>query len=138
MEKLIVKLKRTDQKLHFEGVSNLNPELSVPMDFAPYGDGKGYAGLELLLITFSGCVSTALVFLLGRMGRHIADYEVTAEGIRNEQPLYLREILFHVSIKSDDVTEADMQTVLKQAEAISPVWLAIKNNVTVKTTFELA
>ena len=138
MDNLVIKLKRTDQKVHFEGVSNLNPDLSMPMDFAPYGDGKGYAGLEALLISFSGCVSTAIVLLLARLGRHIKDYEVTAEGIRNEQPLYLKEILFHVNIKSDDVTEADMQAVLKQAEVLSPVWLAIKNNVSVKTTFELA
>lgn len=138
MENLVVRMKRTDKKVHFEGISGLNPDILIPMDFAPYGDGKGLAGLEALLISFSGCVSTAIVLLLGRLGKHITDYEVTAEGIRNEQPLYLKEILFHVNVKSNDVTEADMQAVLKQAEAISPVWLAIKNNVAVKTTFELA
>ena len=30
-----------------------------------------------------------------------------------------------------------METVIKQAEAISPVWQAVKNNITVKMSFEL-
>ena len=49
-----------------------------------------------------------------------------AEGERNEQPLTLRKIRFHVMIQSPDATDADMQQVLHQAELISPVWLAIK------------
>lgn len=138
MANLVVKIKRTDSKVHFEGVSEINPSIKIPFDYAPpLGTGCGFAGLELLLMSFAGCVSTTIVFLLGRLGKHISSYAATAEGYRNEHPLSLKEICFHICIESEDVTETDMENVIKQAEAISPVWQALKNNITTKTSFEL-
>ncbi len=138
MENLIVSLKRTDDRVHFECTSALHPAITVPLDYTPpLGSGNGLAGLEALLIAFSGCVSTAVVALLMRLGKHVRDYSASAEGVRTEQPLALREIQLHITVSSDDVTKEDMQTVLQQAEAISPVWIAIKNNVSVQTSFEL-
>ncbi|NLI53164.1 MAG: OsmC family protein [Clostridiales bacterium] len=138
MEPLIVNLKRTDDRVHFECASASHPDLVVPLDYTPpLGSGNGLAGLEALLIAFSGCVSTAIVGLLLRLGRHVLDYSATAEGVRTEQPLTLSEIHFQIAIKSKDVTAEDMRAVLRQAEAISPVWLAIKNNVLVKTSYTL-
>ena len=138
MENLVVEVKRTNQKVHFEGVSDANPDMLIPFDFvSPLGDGNGFAGLELLLMSFAGCVSTAIVFLLGRSGKHITSYTARAEGIRRERPLSLEEIRFHIRIKSEDITSVEMEDAIRQADAISPVWQAVKNNVTVKTTFEL-
>lgn len=138
MANLVVKVKRTGNKLHFEGVSDTNPSIVIPFDYAPpLGNGHGLAGLEILLISFAGCVSTTVVFLLGRLGKHISSYTASAEGIRAEHPLSLKEISFHIYIESEDVTDADIENVMKQAEAISPVWQAVKNNIIVETTFEL-
>lgn len=138
MGNLAVKVTRTDNKVHFEGVSETNPGITIPFDYAPpLGSGSGFAGLELLLMSFAGCVSTTAVFLLGRMGKHISSFSASAEGIRSEHPLSLKEICFHICIESEDVTDKDMETVLKQAEAVSPVWQAVKNNIAVKTSFEL-
>lgn len=138
MANLAVQVTRTDSKVHFKGVSETNPNIEIPFDFAPpLGTGCGFAGLEVLLMSFAGCVSTTLVFLLGRLGKHISSYTASAEGIRNEHPFSLKEICFHICIESEDITDADMENVIKQAESVSPVWQALKNNVTVKTTFEL-
>ena len=138
MENLVVEIKRTNQKVHFESISDANPNICIPFDFTPpIGDGEGFAGLELLLMSFAGCVSTTVVFLLGRMGKHILSYKATVEGVRTERPLSLSEIHFHLQIESEDITSTDMEDVIKQAEAISPVWLAVKNNVTVQTAFKL-
>ena len=138
MANLVVKVKRTDNKVHFEGLSDTNPGIAIPLDYSPpLGNGNGFAGLEILLISFAGCVSTTVVFLLGRLGKHISSYTASAEGIRTEHPLMLKEIRFHICIESEDITDTDMENVIKQAEAISPVWLAVKNNITVETTFEL-
>lgn len=138
MANLVVHIKRTNQKVHFEGVSEANPSTFIPFDYAPpVGDGNGFAGLELLLMSFAGCVSTSVVFLLGRLGKHISSYTATAEGVRRERPLSLSDIHFHIQIESEDITSTDMEAVILQAEAISPVWLAVKNNVTVETTFTL-
>ena len=138
MENIVVDLKRTAGNVHFEVVSADHPQISVPFDFhPPLGTGDGFSGLEALVMTFSGCVSTGVVGLLRRLGRQVSGYSVHAEGERNEQPLTLRKILFHVMIQSPDVTDADMQHVLHQAEMISPVWIAIRGNVEVEATYQL-
>ncbi len=139
MENLLVTITRTDRKVHFEGVSNDNPDIAVPFDFAPpIGEGDGFAGLEMLLMTLAGCISTTLVFLLGRAGKSIASFSATAQGIRSERPLALKEVHMVARLKSDDISASDMETVIGQAEAMAPVWQAVKNNVLVKIDYELS
>lgn len=138
MENIVVELNKIDRKVHFEAVSADHPSLTIPFDYTPpLGTGDGLSGLEALVMTFCGCVSTAIVGLMMRLGKRIDSYSVRAEGVRTEQPLTLSKILFHVMIESDDITPEDMDKVLKQAELISPVWLAIQNNVVVETSYRL-
>ncbi|MDD3831740.1 MAG: OsmC family protein [Clostridia bacterium] len=138
MDNLVVRVKRTDNRVHFECVSDTYPTITIPSDFAPpLGSGQGFAGLEILLISIASCVSTTVVFLLGRLDKHITSYTATAEGVRTERPLTLKEVRLHLSIESEDITDIDMEKVIKQAEAIAPVWQAVKNNVVVEITFEL-
>ena len=138
MENIVIDLKRTSGNVHFEVVSADHPQISVPFDFhPPLGTGDGLSGLEALVMTFSGCVSTGVIGLLRRLGRQVSGYTVHAEGERNEQPLTLRKIRVHVMIQSPDATDADMQQVLHQAELISPVWIAIRGNVEVEATYQL-
>ena len=139
MDNLSVNLKRVGQKVYFETVSDDHPDLSIPFDYVPpLGENNGFAGLEALLMTFCGCVSTAIVALLMRLGKPAADYSVHAEGIRREQPISLSKILFHVTVTGNGISAADMETVLHQAELISPVWLAIKGNVEVETSYTIS
>ena len=139
MDNLSVNLKRVRQKVYFETVSDDHPDLSIPFDYVPpLGENNGFAGLEALLMTFCGCVSTAIVALLMRLGKPAADYSVHAEGIRREQPISLSKILFHVTVTGNGISAADMETVLHQAELISPVWLAIKGNVEVETSYTIS
>ena len=64
----------TNQKVQFVGVSMSNPDRPIAFDYLPpLGDGQGYRGLELLLMSFTGCVSTAIVYLLRKMGRTIQE-----------------------------------------------------------------
>lgn len=138
MADLNVEITRTNQKVHFEGVSDANPERRIPFDFAlPLGDGNGFAGLELLLMSFAGCVSTTVVFLLGRMGKKVGAYQASAQGVRREQPLSLAKINLHLQLEVEQGTDAEMEAVLKQAEALSPVWQAVKNNIAVTVTYTL-
>lgn len=138
MADLVVEIKRTNSKVHFEGVSKANPDIVIPFDFAPpLGDGNGFAGLELILMSFAGCVSTTVVYLLTSSGKQILSYTARAEGIRKERPLSLSRIIFHMDIQSSDITGEDMENAIKQAEVISPVWQAVKNNIAVETTFEI-
>jgi len=138
MDNLSVNLKRIGQKVHFEAVSDGHPDLSIPFDYVPpLGEDTGLTGLEALLMSFCGCVSTAIVALFMRLGKPAKEYSVHAEGVRREQPISLSKILFHVCVAGDGISNSDMEAVLHQAELISPVWLAIKGNVEVETSFEI-
>ena len=138
MEHIVVNLERTSGNVHFEAVSADHPELTIPFDYTPpLGSGDGLSGLEALVMTFSGCVSTAIIALSHRLGKHIGSYAVKATGERAEQPLSLQKIFFHIELTSRDITADDMDWVLRQAEAISPVWLAIEGNVAVETSYRI-
>ena len=77
----------TNERVQFSGISKSNPNRPIAFDYTPpIGDGEGYNGLELLLMSFAGCSSTAIVYLLRKMGKHVAGFEVHAKGLRREQP----------------------------------------------------
>jgi len=120
------------------GISRKRPDSPVTMDFIPpIGDGEGFAGLELLLISFCGCVSTAIVGLLRKTRKNIISYEGTAEGIISENPMSLTKIIFEARVKSDNINAEDMEKILNVASNISPVWLAVKNNVEVTAKYNI-
>lgn len=138
MENLYVETKLVNQKVRFKAVSRANPDHPVALDYVPpIGDGQGFAGLELLLVSFCGCVSTALVALLRKAGKSILSYECSAVGIRQENPLSLKKIKLEVRVQSENIEAVDMDKVLSVAAVISPVWLAIKDNVEVETEYKV-
>ncbi len=103
------------------GTSTTNPERPVQFDYTPpLGTGDGYAGIELLTMSFAGCVSTAVVGLLKRRGKNVRSYEMRIKGIKHEEPLFLEAIEFTWWFVSDDTSEDDMRQILAIAEQISP------------------
>lgn len=131
MEQVRVSMELVNEKLRFLGTSEDNPSRTVSMDYAPpLGDGEGFLGLELMLISFAGCVSTAIVFILRRMGKTVSGYRMRAVGTRREAPLSLEAIDFEIEVDSPDI-ENELEAAVLRAEQISPVWLAIKGNVRV-------
>ncbi|OQB12592.1 MAG: OsmC-like protein [Firmicutes bacterium ADurb.Bin193] len=133
MAPLEISLELTDQKVGFRSISKTNPDTPVMIDYSPpLGDGQGFLGLELLVMSFAGCVSTGIVAILRRMGKSIAGYRMSAAGIRRENPLSLEKIRFEVMLEAAGVSEEELQNAVRKAEEISPVWLAVKNNVEVE------
>ena len=138
MENLYVDFNLINQKVQFNVVSRSKQNYPVKVDFAPpIGDNDGLTGIEALIISFCGCVSTAVVALLRRGGKNIITYEGTATGIRRENPLSLEKIIFEVRVKSDNTTTEDMDKILAIAANIAPVWMAIKNNVEVECEYKI-
>ena len=133
-----VQMELVNQKVKFTGVSKTNPNKPVTIDYVPpLGDGEGFLGLELLAMSFAGCVSTAIVGLLRRMNKNLFAYKMDVAGIKNEQPLSLQKINFAVTIESNDINEDEIQNTIKTAEQISPVWIAIRNNVEVDWEYKI-
>ena len=130
----------TNQKVQFIGTSKSNPDLSITFDYKPpIGDGQGYNGLELLLMSLSGCSATAVVFLLRKMGKTVSGFEVNARGIRREQPpIQFEKIFLEFILNSNDTKAADIQKAIQLAEkSVCPVWQMIKNNVEVVPEYKI-
>jgi len=130
----------TNQRVQFAGVSKSNPERPIAFDYkAPLGDGQGYNGLELLLMSFAGCSGTAIVYLLRKMRKDISGMKVNAKGLRRDQPpIKFEKIFLEFILNSKDTKDADIQKAIQLAEeSICPVWQMIKNNVEVVTEYKI-
>jgi putative redox protein len=130
----------TNPKVQFTGISNANPDRPVAFDYKPpIGDGEGYNGLELLLMSFAGCSGTAIAFLLRKMGKEVSGLTVHAKGMRREQPpIKFEKIFLEFILDSKDAREADIQRAIRLAEeSVCPVWQMIKNNVEVATEYKI-
>jgi len=130
----------TNQKVQFTGVSKCNPERPVVFDYkAPLGDGQGYNGLELLLMSFAGCSGTAIVYLLRKMRKDISGMKVNAKGLRRDQPpIKFEKIFLEFILNSKDTKDDDIQKAIQLAEeSVCPVWQMIKNNVEVVTEYKI-
>jgi len=135
-----VTVRLTNPKVQFVGVSVANPDQPITFDYKPpLGDGAGYNGLELLLMSLGGCSATAVVYLLRKMGKTVSGLEVQAKGIRSEQPpLKFEKIFIEFILTSEDTREADIQRAIQLAEqSVCPVWQMIKNNVEVVAEYKI-
>jgi putative redox protein len=130
----------TKQKVQFTGVSKANPDRPVAFDYkAPLGDGQGYNGLELLLMSFAGCSGTAIVYLLRKMRKDISGMKVNAKGLRRDQPpIKFEKIFLEFILNSKDTKDVDIEKAIQIAEeSVCPVWQMIKDNVEVVTEYKI-
>jgi len=125
-------LKLINNKLHFEGHVDGNTNLSI--DYTPpLGDNLGYTSLELLLLSLSSCIGSAVLTFLRKMQKNIGSFEIQSRGFRKDQhPTGFKSIILEIKISSPDVTIADMDKVIHLAEeTYCPVWAMLKGNVEV-------
>ena len=121
----------TNDKVQFTGISKSNPSRPITFDFKPpIGDGQGYNGLELLLMSLAGCSATTVLYLLRNMGKKISGFQVSAKGLRRDQPpIKFDKIFLKFLLISEDTADADIQKAIQLAEkSYCPVWQMIKNN----------
>ncbi len=132
-KELKTSIKLINDKLHYSGVVEGNKPISIDY-IPPLGDNLGYTSLELLLLSLSSCIgSTVLIFLRG-MKKKITACEVNSKGIRKEEhPTGFKKIFVEINITSSDVTENDIEGILKMSEEkYCPVWSMIKSNVEIE------
>jgi len=135
-----VAVRLINQKVKFTGVSKANPDQPITFDYKPpMGDGEGFNGLELLLMSLSGCSATAVVYLLRKMGKTVSGLEVNAKGVRREQPpIKFEKIHLEFILNSKDIKDDDIQKAIQLAEqSVCPVWQMIKNNVEVVAEYTI-
>lgn len=124
-----------NDRLHFNG--SVEGNMPVSIDYTPpLGDNLGYTSLELLLLSLSSCIGSAVLTFLRRMKKNISAFEIRSRGTRRqEHPLSFDKIYLDIDITSPDVTSEDVSKVLKLSEeTYCPVWAMLKGNVSIETS----
>jgi putative redox protein len=131
-------IRLVNNKLHFIGTVGENNPVSIDY-IPPLGDDLGYTSLELLLMSLSSCIGSAVLIFLRKMNKTITDCEINAKGFRREEhPTGFKNILIGIHIISSDVTENDLKKVIALAEdKYCPVWSMIKGNTTVEINYSI-
>ena len=133
-----VELSLVNQKLHFIGKCGSNAP--IDMDYVPpLGDGLGYTGLELFLLSLAGCSGSTVLALLRRMKKTVSGFEVKAKGVRRDRhPTSFEKITLEFIVKSNNANDADIENAIKLSEeTFCPVWAMVKNNVDIDTVFKI-
>jgi len=130
---LEINLHTVNDKVKFLSNSRDNQEISIDY-FPPIGNGEGYTSLELLIISFSSCISSTLLTILrALMHKNVVSLKINAKGfIRDQHPKSQLEL----TLKSQDVEEADVKKALALAEEkLCPVWAMLKGNVEISVSY---
>lgn len=137
-KELNASIELVNDKLHFTGSVAGNEPVSIDY-IPPLGDDLGYTSLELLLLSFSSCLGSAMLTFLRRMNRTITHFEIQSKGLRREEhPTGFKSIHLDISLSSPDATEEEVYKVIALAEdRFCPVWSMIKGNTTVETSFTI-
>ena len=138
-EQLDVIVNLINEKVQFKGKTRNNPEVIFDY-YPPIGDGQGYTGLEMFLMSLSACSATAVVSLLRKMNKHVPAFEVHAKGIRQEQlPLSFEKINLEFIVSSNDAEDKDILKAIRMSEeSYCPVWAMLKNNVEINTSYRIS
>jgi putative redox protein len=128
-----------NDRLNFSGNVEGNQQISIDY-IPPLGDNLGYTSLELLLLSLSSCVGSSVLTFLRRMKKTINEFEIDSKGIRKEEhPTGFKSIFLIIKISSPDVTEEDLNKVIKLTEeTYCPVWSMIKGNVEVNINYTIS
>ncbi len=134
---LEISLHTVNDKVKFVSNSRDNPEISIDY-FPPIGTGEGYTSLELMIISFSSCISSTLLTILrALMHKNVASLKINAKGfLRDQHPKALSHIQLEMTFESQDVEEADVKKALALAEEkLCPVWAMLKGNVEISVSY---
>jgi len=131
-------VKLVNDKLNFSGIVEGNSPVSIDY-IPPLGDNLGYTSLELLLLSLSSCLGSAMLLFLRRMQKAISEFGITATGLRKqEHPTGFSSILMTIHVKSPDVSEEDLKKVAALAEEkYCPVWSMMKGDVIINLEYTI-
>jgi putative redox protein len=117
-------------RLNFSGTAG--SQAPVAIDYIPpLGDNLGYLSLELLLLSLSSCLGSAVLIFLRRMKKEVQAFAIHARGVRrDEHPTGFKVVYLDIDLRSADATAEDVERVVKLAEEkYCPVWAMVKGNV---------
>lgn len=133
-KELFAEIVLINDKVNFEGKVDSNHAISI--DYTPpLGDNAGYTSLELMLLSLSSCLGTALLTFLRRMNKSIKTFRIKSHGIRKQDhPTSLSKIELEIILNSPDTSSEELNHLIKMAEEkYCPVWAMVRGNVEIET-----
>jgi putative redox protein len=137
-KELSASVRLINDRLHFTGTVGENAPVSIDYT-SPLGDDLGYTSLELLLLSLTSCIGSAILTFLRKMNKTIASCEIHAKGARKEEhPTGFKTIFIEIDLTSPDVTKDDMNKVIHLSEdKYCPVWSMLKGNTDIEVSFSI-
>jgi len=131
-------IKLVNDKLNFIGTVDGNEPVSIDY-IAPLGDNLGYTSLELLLLSLTSCIGSAVLTFLRRMNKTIINCEIKAQGLRREEhPTGFKNISVEILLESPGLTNEDMMKVIKLTEdKYCPIYSMIKGNTDIQINYNI-
>jgi len=130
-KQLEASLNLVNDRLLFEGIVEGNKPIAIDY-IPPFGDNLGYTSLELVMLSLSSCVATALLVRLRRLGKNIEHFSVKAEGTRRQShPTSLEEIHLYIDIKAAGLVSGEFDEMIASVKDVCPVWDMIKERTSV-------
>lgn len=126
-----------NDKLHFEGKSDINEPVSI--DYTPpLGDNLGYTSLELFLLSLSSCVGSAMLVVLRKMQKQVHRFEIVSTGTRRqEHPTGFESVCLEVRVQSRNITIEELIKVTSLIEGLCPVLSMVRGNVNVEYSYKI-
>lgn len=136
---VLVSLELVNEKVRFRGAARDLPPVEADY-FPPLGDGLGYTGLELLLLSLAACSASTIVPLLRRMQKSVAGFRVRSSGQRRDRhPTSLERIDIEFELTSPDASEDDLRKAVQMSEeTFCPVWAMLKGSAEIAWTARVA
>ena len=137
-KELITKVLLINDKLLFRGVARNNGPVFI--DYTPpYGSNEGFTSLEMLLLSLSSCIGSAVLVLLRNMKKTIIGCEIQSNGIRkDEHPTGFKSIIIEIVLVSADTSGEDLDRVIMLSEEkYCPVWAMMKGNVQIEVKYRI-
>lgn len=109
-----ITLKRTNDAVHFEGISNTT-DVHVHIDGSPEigGEGLGVRPMELVLMALGSCSALDLVSILKKQRQQLDDLQIAVSGKRRDA---VPNIFTHIHIDFRLKGQIDMAKAEKAAE----------------------
>jgi putative redox protein len=129
---------RLDDKVRFVGQTDSRH--SVAIDYPPpLGDGDGFTGLQMLLLSLAGYSGTSVISLLRRMRQPVQGKMVHATGQRrDEHPTVLTDIELEFSVSGGGVDSAAVARAIQMSEEqFCPVWAMLKAGTAITSRYSI-
>jgi putative redox protein len=126
------------EKVHFVGQTG--GAHSVDIDYPPpLGDGDGFTGLQMLLLSLAGCSAQTVVNLLRRMNQPVQGMEVKAVGRRrDEHPTVLTKIELEFTVHGIGIdSQAVARAIALSEEQFCPVWAMLKAGTSITSSYRI-